>query len=456
MAYYIWKSYKLEFDPAVLWQNFVDYEGAFFLDSSLQLQNTGRYSFFGIEPFLKLSISGSTPFQKLAAAFKNYYLPAIPGAPPFIGGAVGYLAYDLGVRLEGKIKPREKTALAVPECLFHFYNTVIIIDHLKKVFFICATGFPEKSSALAKTLAESNFRRISKIILESGKLQKHEKSIQKENQIFRLESNFTKENYLRAVRKAKEYIKAGDIYQVNLSQRFQSKTDLSSLEIYRRLRKANPASFSAYFDAGDFQILSSSPERFLQLTSDRVITRPMKGTRGRSPNKKRDACLRKELLDSVKDQAELIMIVDLERNDLGKVCDYDTIKVTKLRQLEEYRTVYQTTATIEGRLFKGSNRFDLLRACFPGGSITGCPKIRAMEIIDELEPDKRAIYTGALGYLSFCGKMDFNIMIRTILKKGKELYFGVGGGIVADSDPLEEYQETLVKGRGMVEAINGT
>jgi len=455
MAYYIWKSYKLRTDPAIFLQNFVDYEGVFFLDSSLQLQNTGRYSFLGIEPFLKLSINGSAPFQKLAAAFKNYHLPAIPGAPPFIGGAVGYLGYDMGVRLEDKVKPREKNTLPLPDGLFYFYNTVIIIDHLKKVFFICATGFPEKSSALAKILAESNFRRISKILLESGKPMKNRKSVGKKNRLFKLESNFTKGNYLRAVKKAKEYIRAGDIYQVNLSQRFQSETDLSSFEIYRRLRKANPASFGAYFDAGDFQILSSSPERFLQLTSDRVITRPMKGTRGRSLNKKRDASLKKELLNSVKDKAELIMIVDLERNDLGKVCDYNTVKVTKLRQLEEYRTVYQTTATIQGRLFKGCNRFDLLRACFPGGSITGCPKIRAMEIIDELEPDKRAIYTGALGYLSFCGKMDFNIMIRTILKKGKQLYFGVGGGIVADSDPLEEYQETLTKAKGMIEAING-
>ena len=191
----------------------------------------------------------------------------------------------------------------------------------------------------------------------------------------------------------------------------------------------------------------------MKLDKGLVVTRPMKGTRPRGRNSREDATLKKELLNSRKDEAELTMIVDLERNDLGKVCDYDSVKVESLRQIEEYSTVFQTTATVAGCLHKDKDRFDLLRACFPGGSITGCPKIRSMEIIEELEPSRRGIYTGSLGYLSFSGGMDFNILIRTILKKGRDLYFGAGAGIVADSAPEAEYDETMVKAKGIMEAI---
>lgn len=241
---------------------------------------------------------------------------------------------------------------------------------------------------------------------------------------------------------------------MNLSQEFNAKTDLSAFQIYKRLRSLSPSYFSAYLDCQDYQILSSSPESFLRLDGNIATTRPMKGTRPRSKNKLKDRKLKKDLLESAKDKAELIMIVDLERNDLGRVCSYDSIEVKALRQLEGYSTVFQTTATVSGRLHKNKDRIDLIRACFPGGSITGCPKIRAMEIIEELEPSRRSIYTGSLGYLSFSGTMELNILIRTILKKGDELYFSVGGGIVADSVPEEEYQETLVKAKAMKSAIN--
>ncbi|MCM8763014.1 MAG: anthranilate synthase component I family protein, partial [Candidatus Omnitrophica bacterium] len=202
------------------------------------------------------------------------------------------------------------------------------------------------------------------------------------------------------------------------------------------------------------QIISSSPERFLSLDGRRVQSRPMKGTRPRSQLKQKDKFLRRELLNSVKDKAELVMIVDLMRNDLGRVCEYRSIRAKSLRNLEEYSTVFQTTATIEGILHEEMDRIDLIKACFPGGSITGCPKIRAMEIIHELEPDSRAIYTGSLGYLSFCGNLDLNILIRTVLKQNDKLSFSVGGGIVADSDPESEYEETLVKASGILKAIN--
>jgi para-aminobenzoate synthetase component 1 len=306
---------------------------------------------------------------------------------------------------------------------------------------------------LAKLLAESNLKKVSQLLERVNPSRNGRKKDKPKHQTAELKSNFTKEDYILAIKKAKEYIRKGDIYQVNLSQQFYTRTDLSGFEIYKCLRKLSPSYFSAYFDAGDYQILSSSPESFLRLEGDLVTTRPMKGTRPRSQNKVKDIRLKKDLLGSPKDKAELIMIVDLERNDLGRVCSYDSIKVATLRQLEEYNTVFQTTATVCGRLHKDKDRIDLIRACFPGGSITGCPKIRAMEIIEELEPSRRSIYTGSLGYLSFSGNMDLNILIRTILKKGNNLYFSVGGGIVADSEPEEEYRETLVKARAMMEAI---
>jgi para-aminobenzoate synthetase component 1 len=315
-------------------------------------------------------------------------------------------------------------------------------------------GFPEKNYRLAKILSESNFKKINKLLSKIEPAQNYKKIDDSKSDTLRLDSNFTKEEYLSAIKKAKEYIKQGDIYQVNLSQTFQAKNSSSGFDIYRRLRKISPSHFSAYLDGGDFQILSSSPESFLRLEGDKVTTRPMKGTRGRSKNRLEDLKFRKELLKSQKDKAELLMIVDLERNDLGRVCSYDSIKVSALRQVEQYNTVFQTTATVEGRLHKNKDRIDLLRACFPGGSITGCPKIRSMEIIEELEPTRRSIYTGSLGYLSFSGSMAFNILIRTVLKKQDKLYFGAGGGIVADSKPEEEYSETLVKAKAMIQAVS--
>jgi len=438
MPYYILKSYKLKFDSFKIFELFSQYPGCFFLDSGMNRQGNGRYSFLGIDPAQVLETKGEQPYKKIREILESYKISCRKNNPPFLGGAVGYLAYDFD--------------LGVPDSIFGFYNHLLIIDHLKKMLYICSTGFPEKKYSLGKSLAEKNFKKIYKLLSSLG-----EKTSDSNSRCYsdtELNSNFQKKDYLAAVKRAKDYIRRGDIYQVNLSQRFEASNNLDGLEIYRRLRKVSPANFSAYFSAGNFQILSSSPERFLSVRGDKVITTPMKGTRPRGKNKQQDAQFKKELLKSSKDKAELVMIVDLERNDLGRVCNYDSIKVSSPRTLEAYSTVYQTTATVEGRLHQGKDRLDLLQACFPGGSITGCPKIRAIEIIRELEPTRRSIYTGALGYLSFCGNMDFNILIRTILKKGNRLYFGVGGGIVADSDPEEEYEETLVKAKGIMEAVN--
>ena len=450
MAYCIWKSYKLNSFPLDIFAVFKNEPNCFFLDSSLSKNHSlGRYSFLGCDPFAILSGSQKTVLQKLRKELNNYKIPnpgtgskePVPGLAPFLGGALGYLAYP-------KSNGREDTG--IPEALFAFYNTVLVIDHLKGSVTVFSVGFPERIERLQKALCRNSIEKIDKLLAKIPlRNTKHHAGIE----ICNLKSNFSKSAYIAAVKKAKKYIKAGDIYQVNLSQRFQAQCNLGGPEIYERLRKVSPSYFGSYFDAGNFQIISSSPERFLKLKGGKVIARPMKGTRSRSQDNREDARLKEDLIHSAKDKAELVMIVDLERNDLGRVCSYNSIKVESLREVEEYSTVFQTTANISGRLFKGKDRIDLLSACSPGGSITGCPKIRAMQIINELERGERSIYTGSCGYLSFSGNMDMSILIRTILKKENKIYFGVGGGIVADSDPQEEYKETLVKARGIMRAL---
>lgn len=452
MAYYTWNWYKSSLEPLGIFEALKEEKNLFFLHSSLAADTyLGRYSFLGIDPFYILKLKGQNPFHRLRELSEKYRISPPRENLPFCAGAVGYLSYDAGFLLEEKLKRKNKDDLHIPDCYFGFYNTVIAIDNLKRALGIFAVGFPEQKGHLQRSLCLVNLKKIKKILLKAASYKRREKKAAARP--LELKSNFTHQDYLSAVRKAKEYIKRGDIYQLNLSQRFEAKTALSAPEIYQRLSRISPSYFGAYFDAGGFQIISSSPERFLRLTDNKANTRPMKGTRGRAKNPVSDAKLRNALLESAKDKAELMMIVDLERNDLGRVCSYDSVKVSSLRELEEYATVYQTTATIEGRLHKGKDRIDLLRACFPGGSITGCPKIRAMQIIEELEPHRRNIYTGALGYLGYSGDMDFNILIRTILKRGSRAYFGAGGGIVADSDPEDEYRETLVKAKAMIEAL---
>jgi len=268
-----------------------------------------------------------------------------------------------------------------------------------------------------------------------------------------LRANMTRDDYERAVRRILDYIAAGDVYQINFTQRFEATTSARPALLYHALRTVNPAPFAAYLDCGVGQVLSSSPERFLRIRGREIQTRPIKGTRARTGNEQADQKAARELLMSAKDQAELLMITDLERNDLGRVCVYGSVHVPELVALESYATVLHLVSTVEGRLADGVTAVDAIRACFPGGSITGAPKIRAMEIIDELEPSARGVYTGAIGYLGFNDCSDFNIAIRTMIHQDGKVHFHAGGGIVADSVPALEYEETLHKARGMVQAL---
>lgn len=321
---------------------------------------------------------------------------------------------------------------------FILYNNIIIFDLLNNKCFITALENREES-----------INEIEEKILDGSKIE--EKSFVEGNNKFY--SNFTKEQYIKAVKKMKDYIVDGDIYIANMTQRFYCHCTKDSFDIYSNLRNINKAPFSAYLNYNDFQVISSSPERFIQIKDGRVITRPIKGTRPRGKNKEKDDFYRKELENSEKDKSELLMIVDLERNDLSKVCDKNSVIVSELFKIEEYATVFHLVSTIEGNLKSENSAVKCIREAYPGGSITGAPKIRAMEIIEELEGIKRNLYTGIIGYFDLRGNSDFNIVIRTILKKDDKAYFGVGGGITYESNEEDEYEETIQKAKALMKVL---
>lgn len=442
---------------------------SFFLDSGMDHQRLGRYSFIGSDPFLILKSRGNhiillspkeseskrnNPFDILDELLNTYTLDSYPSPTPFNSGVVGYFSYDLCHFIE-HLPSTAIDDLQLPECYLGFYDLVLAFDHLEGKTFITSCGFPEleeekRLKRASERLQEARNRLLlppsSLIINPTARRSNITAGIT-------LKSNFTHQEYLKAVEAAREYIAAGDIFQVNLSQRFEADSPFSTYQLYQHLRNINPAPFAAYLNFDEVTVLSASPERFLKVQGDLVETRPMKGTRSRGSSAAEDEALARELQNSLKDKAENVMIVDLERNDLGRVCRFGTVKVRELWTLEKYATVFQLTSTVEGRLRQDKDRIDLLKACFPGGSITGAPKVRAMEIIDELEPTRRGIYTGSIGYLSFSGEMDLNIVIRTILVKDGKVYFQVGGGIVYDSDPEGEYQETLDKAKALFQAL---
>ncbi len=418
----------------------------FQLESAATGQGTGRLSVMGVDPFAVLTATGrdvdffhagrhqkydADPFEVLDALLAEWRFdrPDDGTLPPI---AVGYFGYDLGRHLE-RLPQRAVADQDFPDMVLGFYDRFTSFDH---------------QSGEAREVDH----RFGKAPALSGSQYK---------QIFRTTprmaaANFTRESYVATVQRAQQYIAAGDIYQVNLSQRFAAVWNGDPYALYRKLSTVSPAPYASFFELGNRAVLSASPELFLDLESDRVITRPIKGTRPRGENAHDDARLANELLASVKDEAELTMIVDLQRNDLGRVCLPGSVHVVTAKTLEQHPSVWHLVATVEGRLPPGSGPIDLLRASFPGGSITGAPKIRAMEIIDELEPTRRAVYTGAIGMLPLDGRMTLSIAIRTMLLHGTHVTFQAGGAITADSDPIAEYEETLIKARALARSIESS
>ena len=478
---------------------------SFLLDSGMDPQKLGRYSFLGSDPFLILKSRGSeimlvrgqerevqhgNPFDALGKLLEEHRLGRCQVPVPFVGGAVGYFSYDLCHFVE-RLPSTAIDDLELPECYFGFYETILAFDHLEAKAYVIATGLPEadeeqrlKRARMRLEQMKEWIRAISftpgispcpkNTLLGQGPARSQTgedpgafhgrdsrmsglgeggfQSAQQDGSVL-LKSNFTPQEYIKAVSRVREYIAAGDVFQVNLAQRFETALRIPPYELYKRLRRVNPAPFASYLSFPGVTVVSASPERFLRVRGDLAETRPIKGTRPRGKDPVEDPRLAEELTDSAKDRAENVMIVDLERNDLGRVCRYGTVKVAELAILETFPTVFHLTSTILGRLRPDKSNIDLLKAAFPGGSVTGAPKVRAMEIIDELEPTRRAAYTGSLGYLSFDGHMDLSIVIRTLLIKGDKAYFQVGGGITYDSDPEAEYMETLDKAKALIQAL---
>ncbi|OGW74958.1 MAG: aminodeoxychorismate synthase, component I [Omnitrophica bacterium RBG_13_46_9] len=464
--------------PVSIYALFKDLPYSSFLDSALNSHSLGRFSFIGMEPFLvfkskkdriildwttKQEISRGNPFIILKGLFEKFRIDSQDFPFPFIGGGIGYFSYELKDFNES-LPDRAVDDINIPDCIMCFYDCILAFDHFSGESFIISSGLPEKGErrlyrrrarlenvrnriyALTKTRPEQAPAAAGRVVKKP--------MLERLQPAYCLGSNFTKDSYLKAVENAKEYIKAGDIYQVNLSQRFKVPFSIDPFDLYSILRTINPAPFACFLNFGDVKVVSASPERFLKKDARRIQTRPIKGTRPRGKDGGEDARLKEELISSAKDKAENLMIIDLERNDLGRICEYGSVRVTEFMACEKYATVFHLVSTIEGQLRGEIDSIDCLINCFPGGSITGAPKIRSMEIIEELEPVKRSIYTGSVGYISFNDNMDTSIVIRTFIIKGNETYFQVGGGIVYDSDPEKEYQETLDKAKALIEAVS--
>jgi len=492
-------------DPLIYFAHFAEQSGAVFLDSAECREHCGRYSFIGVSPFTTLlSKNGMTtqgglmsplnPFELLDEALTQFPLAFHPGLPPFQGGAMGFFSYDLYQHLED-IPAHALDDMQFPDMAIGFYDLVMAFDNKAHSAWIFSSGYPvqEKSQReeraslrlawlmkeLQKNPVISNISSASceavmpaSVVMtmsQQSTTNNHIKTnhclqniSQPEAEISTakvpdslIEANFTPTSYQAAVEKVIHYILEGDIFEANISQRFKTQLpeNLSAFDLYRRLRLLNPAPFAAFLNFGETVLASASPERFLKLYQRQVESRPIKGTRPRGQSDALDKTLADELLKSTKDHTENVMIVDLLRNDLSRVCEDHSVKVPQLCGLESYATVHHLVSVVTGQLRKGKSVVDLLRATFPGGSITGAPKIRAMEIIAEIEPVSRGPYCGSIGYIGFNGDMDSSITIRTYAIQNNIVTFQAGGAVVVDSDPLAEYEETLTKANALRKAL---
>jgi para-aminobenzoate synthetase component 1 len=437
-----------------------------FFDSAMRHPKLGRYSFVAADPveWLAVPANGSDALAKLVDRMGEYQVPQSE-LPPFQGGWAGMFGYELGRSLEA-VPVAAIDEFQLPAMAVGLYDVVVAFDHERQAAWLISQGLPETGMQARRERAAARmaqFRdRLSSRRRDSGKdkvpLPRPLRADELAPQFpvagdKQLVSNFSAEGYRQAVRRAIEYIYAGDVFQVNLSQRLLHPAHLPTIELYCRLRERNPAPFAGYLDGGEWQIASASPERFVRVANGHVETRPIKGTRGRILRPEADLFSGDELRTSEKDRAENVMIVDLLRNDLSRTCRPESVHVSQLCGLETYEYVQHLVSVVEGTLRDGSTPIDLLRTSFPGGSITGAPKIRAMEIIAELEPTVRGAYCGSLGYIGLDGRTDTSILIRTITSARGWWQLPVGGGIVAQSDPREEYEETWHKAAGMLRAL---
>lgn len=433
--------------------------GIAFLDSSL-VNDLGHYSIIGRCPYLGLAkkegvleVNGEPEEDTTFEEYMRNYLERNPdkycGTLPIVSGAIGYVSYDYGMEQMG-IVSRNDDLVSVPEVVMTFYDCFVVEDCWKKETYLVANGKTDDAQSKIDEMENA----IEKLYGGSSVSDKTtDRMWQKHKYDITVHSDCGREEYEKAINRLKDYIIEGDVYVANMTRHLVIDSDKNPLDVFYDLRSGNPSPFGGYLDFGEYQIVCASPERFMQMKDRQVVTRPIKGTRRRGATASEDGQLRKELEESQKEKSELLMIVDLERNDLNRVCIPGSVKVTDLFAIEEYATVFHQVANIEGVLENGEDVVSLLAATFPGGSITGAPKRRAMEIIDELEIWRRNIYTGSIGYISLDGSCDFNIVIRTVLHRDGRYYLGVGGGITAESDPGAEYEETMDKAEAIFRAL---
>ncbi len=449
---------------------------AYLLESVESQENIGRYSFLAAEPSLvfemkdgrvtirqqarrgyrlRASKMSADPLAELRGLMAGLRFVAIDGLPRFCGGLVGYMGYDM-VRFFERIPDENPDDLKVPDGLFMFSDTLLIFDHVNRKIKVVANALLKDGSPAATRRAyERSRRKIGRVLRRLKKPLAGSAFVPHASSPVRVTSNVTRRQFKRAVIKAKEYIRKGDVIQVVLSQRFAAPLKTKSFDVYRSLRAVNPSPYMFYLKMRDLVLVGSSPELLVRCEEGVLSTRPIAGTRPRGKNEAQDDRLAKELLADAKERAEHLMLVDLGRNDLGRVSTYASVKVDEFMAIEKYSHVMHLVSNVVGLLKKGKDAWDALAACFPAGTVSGAPKIRAMEIIDELETVRRGPYAGAIGYFSFSGNLDSCIIIRTIVIKDKTLYMQAGAGIVADSDPDREYQETVNKARALMEAVRG-
>jgi len=440
---------------------------SFLLESVEGGEKIARHSFLGADPEIVFISKGhkvkildregenvweaEDPFDELKRLLGRYKFVPVEGLTRFVGGFVGYIGYDM-VRFFEKLPDMTEDDLKLPDMVFVFTDTILVFDHVAHKILVISNAYVEDENSLSEAY-DAAVAKIEGLVEKlKSPLVLMEQGQRRISQV-RMESNFTKGEFEEAVARAKEYIYAGDCVQVVLSQRFMTHFSAEPFDIYRALRSLNPSPFMYFLRYDDFQIVGSSPEVFVRLEDGKVELRPIAGTRRRGQNEKEDKELEEELLSDPKERAEHVMLVDLGRNDVGRVCKYHTVRVPEFMVIERYSHVMHIVSDVVGRIRDDCDQFDLVRACFPAGTVSGAPKVRAMEIIEELEPTKRGPYAGAIGYFSFSGNLDTCITIRTLILKDGIAYVQAGAGIVADSIPEREYEETVNKAKALVRAI---
>ena len=456
----MWQCELEAVDPVEAAESLASKSGLAFLDSAMQRAGIGDYSYVAVDPFGTFavregraywngSILDEPPLPEFQRLLRQFACSPLEGLPPFQGGCVGYVAYDFARRLERLATPNRALSQCDELC-FAFYDVVLAFDHRQGRCWLIASGFPETEAGKRQVRAHARMRQI-RDWLASERPDAGDSA----SELLTIKSNFSRESYLEAVDRVKRYIRAGDIYQANIAQRFTASLppQFDAWAFYKRLRAESPAPFAAFLSMGALLLASSSPELFLRIREGQVETRPIKGTAARSRDRAEDEAAAERLQASEKDRAENVMIVDLLRNDLSRVCMPGTVQVPSLCALESYASVHHLVSIVTGRLREGLDAIDLLQAAFPGGSITGAPKLRAMDIITEIEGIAREVYCGAIGYFGFNGSVDLNIAIRTVALHEDSAVFQAGGGITLLSEPAAEYAESLAKAQRIFSAF---